>query len=167
MVLSTHDGSGRETASPAGGAGSGSSPRFGALLGYFTLGVYLGTIFIKSEVASWFRIQEMFRFQSVHMYGVIGSAVLVAAVGVALLKRAGGRTPSGEDIAFPPSAECRPGIQHAVGGTCFGLGWGLTGACPGPMYALIGAGLPVMVFALLGALAGAWVYGSLRSRLPH
>lgn len=141
--------------------------RSGSLIVYFLLGVYLGTIFIKSEVASWFRIQEMFRFQSFYMYGVIGGAILVGAVGVALLKRSGARTLDGEPISFPPESERRPKINHALGGVCFGLGWGLLGACPGPIYALLGSGLPVMLVALLGAIAGAWVYGLVKPVLPH
>ncbi|HSH76629.1 MAG TPA: DUF6691 family protein [Longimicrobiales bacterium] len=134
---------------------------------YFLVGTLLGVIFLKSEVASWFRIQEMFRFQAFHMYGVIGSAVAVGTLGVALLRRAGGRTARGEEIAFPDEAERRPSVSHALGGTCFGLGWGVLGACPGPMFALIGSGLWVMVVALVAALAGAWVYGLLRPSLPH
>ena len=139
----------------------------GSLVPYVLLGLYLGVIFIKSEVASWFRIQEMFRFQAVHMYGVIGGAVVTAAVGVALLKRSRALSASGQEIAFPQEDDRRPRPNHAIGGTLFGLGWGLMGACPGPMYALLGSGLPVIVFALLGALAGAWAYGLLRPRLPH
>lgn len=134
---------------------------------YLVLGVVLGTIFIKSEVASWFRIQEMFRFQAVHMYGVIGGAVLVAAVSVALMKRLGIRTAGGRPIRFPTWEETRPRPHHLLGGTIFGLGWGLLGACPGPIYALIGSGLPVMLVGLLAALAGAWTYGLLRPGLPH
>ena len=138
-----------------------------ALFPYLLVGLYLGIVFIKSEVASWFRIQEMFRFQAVHMYGVIGGAVVVGALSVAFLKHRGGRTAFGEDITFPEASERRPSIHHAVGGTCFGLGWGLIGACPGPMYALVGSGLPVMLVGFGGALAGAFVYGILRPRLPH
>ena len=142
-------------------------PRTGSLVPYFLVGLYLGIVFIKSEVASWFRIQEMFRFQAVHMYGVIGGAVVVATLGVAFLKRRGVRTVHGDEIAYPDPSEARPSPRHVIGGTCFGLGWGLMGACPGPMYALVGSGLPIMLFALGGALAGAWVYGLLRPRLPH
>lgn len=134
---------------------------------YFILGTLLGVVFLKSEVASWFRIQEMFRFQSFHMYGVIGGAVTVGAAGVALLKRTGVSTVRGDPIEFPDAQERRPGIRHIAGGTCFGLGWGLLGACPGPIYALVGSGLGVMVVALAAALAGAWVYGLLRPHLPH
>jgi uncharacterized membrane protein YedE/YeeE len=138
-----------------------------SLLPYFLMGLYLGVIFIKSEVASWFRIQEMFRFQAFHMYGVIGGAVLVSLVGTLLLKRMDARTARGGEIAFPDESERRPSTRHLAGGTLFGLGWGLMGACPGPIYALIGSGLPVMLVALAGALAGAWVYGWLRPGLPH
>ncbi|MBM4183188.1 MAG: YeeE/YedE family protein [Gemmatimonadetes bacterium] len=138
-----------------------------SLVVYLLLGLFLGIVFLKSEVASWFRIQEMFRFQAFRMYGVIGGAVAVGALGVALLKRTGALTIRGEPIQFPDAEERRPGIRHFAGGTCFGLGWGLLGACPGPIYALLGSGLGVMLVALVSALAGAWVYGLLRPELPH
>ena len=134
---------------------------------YFGLGVFLGALFIKSEVASWFRIQEMFRFDAVHMYGVIGSAVVVAAAGVALLKALGLRDAGGRPIEFPSFDTTGVRPNHLMGGTAFGLGWGLIGACPGPLYALLGSGLPVMGVGLLAALAGAWTYGWLKPRLPH
>lgn len=137
------------------------------LIVYFLLGIYLGTIFIKSEVASWFRIQEMFHFDAVHMYGVIGSAVGVGAVSVFLMKRRGARTARGESIMFPGGPEVRPRKQHVFGGLAFGLGWGFIGACPGPLFALVGSGIPVMGVGLLAAMAGAWTYGLLKSRLPH
>jgi uncharacterized membrane protein YedE/YeeE len=139
----------------------------GSLSFYVLVGVLLGVIFIKSEVASWFRIQEMFRFQAFHMYGVIGSAVVVAALGVASLKAARAMTIRGEPIQFPAGDEGRPRANHVLGGICFGLGWGLLGACPGPIYALIGSGVGVMAVALVSAVAGAWVYGLLQPRLPH
>lgn len=155
-----------------GAAQTGAGRRPGTVPGeslavYFLIGLALGVIFIKSEVASWFRIQEMFRFQGFHMYGVIGSAVAVGALGVALLKRAGARTVGGEPILFPGEEERKPRPRHLLGGATFGLGWGLVGACPGPMYALLGSGYPAMLLALASALAGAWVYGWLRPRLPH
>ncbi len=134
---------------------------------YFLLGIYLGTLFIKSEVASWFRIQEMFDFNSIWMYGVIGSAVLVGAVGLALMKWRGVRTIRGEVIQYPDRTETRPRARHILGGIVFGLGWGLLGACPGPIFALVGAGIPVMIVALFGGLAGAWTYGLVRPHLPH
>ena len=134
---------------------------------YLLLGVYLGVIFLKTEAVSWFRIQEMFRFHAFHMYGIIGGAVAVGALGIFLIKRAGARTVMGRPIVFPTPEDTRPGPQHWIGGTIFGLGWGLMGACPGPIYALIGAGVWVMVVGLLAAMAGAWAYGFLRPRLPH
>jgi len=134
---------------------------------YFLLGTFLGTLFIKSEVASWFRIQEMFRFEAFHMYGVIGGAVVVGAISLALMKRFGVRTVRGEAIHYPAVEERRPRPQHILGGIAFGLGWGLVGACPGPLFALVGSGLPAMLLALLAAVAGAWTYGLLRPVLPH
>ncbi len=134
---------------------------------YLLLGVYLGVVFLKTEAVSWFRIQEMFRFHAFHMYGIIGGAVAVGALGIFLIKRAGARTVTGRPIVFPTPEDTRPGPQHWIGGTIFGLGWGLMGACPGPIYALIGAGVWVMVVGLLAAMAGAWAYGFLRPRLPH
>ena len=134
---------------------------------YLLLGTYLGVVFFKTELISWFRIQEMFRFHAFHMYGIIGGAVVVGALGVFLIKRTGAGTVTGRPIVFPTPEDARPGPQHWIGGTVFGLGWGLLGACPGPIYALIGAGVWVMVVGLLAAMAGAWVYGFLRPRLPH
>jgi uncharacterized membrane protein YedE/YeeE len=133
---------------------------------YFLLGVCFGVTLTKSEVLSWFRIQEMFRFQSPRMYLIIASAVVVAAISVALLKRTGWKTISGEAIAIPPKKLGR-GIRYALGGTIFGLGWALTGACPGPLFALVGTGVTVMIAAIGSALAGTWLYGLLRPRLPH
>jgi uncharacterized membrane protein YedE/YeeE len=137
-----------------------------ALVAYLLLGVCFGIVLTKSEVVSWFRIQEMFRFQSPRMYEIIASAVVVAAVSVALIKRLGVKTASGEPIAIPPK-RLGLGVRYAVGGTLFGLGWALAGACPGPLFALVGSGVTVMVAAIVSALAGTWLYGLLRPRLPH
>jgi uncharacterized membrane protein YedE/YeeE len=142
------------------------SSRPGFLLIYLLLGIAFGFVLTRSEVVSWFRIQEMFRFQSFRMYGIIGSAIVTAAISVALIKRLQLRSISGEIIAIPRK-ELGSGIRYAVGGTIFGLGWALTGACPGALFALIGSGVPVMIVAVLSALAGTWVYGWLRPRLPH
>jgi uncharacterized membrane protein YedE/YeeE len=139
-------------------------PAFLAL--YLMLGVAFGVVLTRSEVVSWFRIQEMFRFQSFRMYGIIGSAVATAALSIAALKATGLKSASGEKIVIP-RRELSSGIRYAAGGTIFGLGWALTGACPGPLFALIGDGLPVMMVAIMSALLGTWVYGWLRPRLPH
>jgi len=133
---------------------------------YLLLGVCFGIALTKSEVLSWFRIQEMFRFQSPRMYETIASAVAVAAASVALIRRLGLTTVSGEPIAIPPKS-LGSGVRYAVGGTIFGLGWALTGACPGPLFALVGNGVTVMIVAVVSALGGTWLYGLLRPRLPH
>jgi uncharacterized membrane protein YedE/YeeE len=133
---------------------------------YLLLGIAFGVVLSRSEVLSWFRIQEMFRFQSFRMYGIIGSAVFTAALSVALLNKLGVKSASGEPIAVP-SKQLGTGIRYAAGGTIFGLGWALTGACPGPLFALIGNGVSVMVVAVVGALIGTWAYGLLQTRLPH
>jgi uncharacterized protein len=137
-----------------------------SLLAYPLLGVCFGIVLTKSEVVSWFRIQEMFRFQSPRMYEIIASAVVVAAASVAFIKRLGLKTLSGEPISIPPKRLGR-GIRYAAGGTMFGLGWALTGACPGPLFALVGNGVTVMIVAIGSALAGTWLYGLLRPKLPH
>lgn len=138
----------------------------GLIVAYLLLGTAFGVVLTKSEVLSWFRIQEMFRFQSPRMYEIIVSAIVVAAVSVALIKRLGGRTIDGEPIDLPPKT-LGNGIRYALGGTIFGLGWALTGACPGPLFALVGNGVTVMAAAIVSALAGTWLYGVLRSKLPH
>jgi uncharacterized membrane protein YedE/YeeE len=133
---------------------------------YLLLGVCFGITLTKSEVLSWFRIQEMFRFQSPRMYEIIASAIMVAAASVALIKRLKLKTISGEPITIPPKS-MGLGVRYAVGGTIFGLGWALAGACPGPLFALVGNGITVMIVAIGTALAGTWLYGFLRPRLPH
>ena len=136
------------------------------LLGYFLLGTWFGVVLTKSQVVSWFRIQEMFRFQSFYMYGVLGSAVLVAGIAIALLRRFRVKTLDGAEIVIPPKVMGR-GYRYWIGGTIFGVGWAFTGACPGPLFALIGAGVGVMIVTVVAALAGTWLYGYLRPRLPH
>lgn len=136
-----------------------------ALLPYAIAGLAFGFIAMKSEIISWYRIQEMFRFDSFHMYGIIGSAILVAALSVALIRRTGVRSMTGGAIVQPPK---RAGfVRYAAGGTIFGLGWALVGACPAPILALIGAGFPAFVVVLIGAVGGTYLYGWLRDRLPH
>ena len=137
-----------------------------AWLAYLLLGVCFGITLTQSEVLSWFRIQEMFRFQSPRMYEIIASAIAVAAASIALIRRLGVKTVSGEPIAIPPKS-MGLGVRYAAGGTIFGLGWALAGACPGPLFALVGNGVTVMIVAIGSALAGTWLYGALRPRLPH
>lgn len=136
------------------------------LIWYFLLGSVFGVVLTKAEIISWFRIQEMFRFDSFHMYGIIGSAIAVAAASVALLRRAGVPTLTGTPISVPERTLGR-GYRYWIGGGIFGAGWALTGACPGPMFALAGAGSSVFAVAVLSALAGTWLYGYLRPHLPH
>jgi hypothetical protein len=132
---------------------------------YLLVGTLFGFTLMKSEAASWYRIQEMFRFQSFHMYGIIGSAVVVGAIATWLLRRSGLATQGGEPIQITLK---EPGMQRYIyGSVLFGIGWGLAGVCPGPIFTLVGAGLPGMFVVLLSALAGTWVYGLVRSKLPH
>jgi uncharacterized membrane protein YedE/YeeE len=133
-------------------------------LKYLVVGVLFGIVFVKAEIISWFRIQEMFRLQSFHMYGVIGSAVAVGAISVALIKKFNIKTIYGETIIFHPKTFNKGQI---FGGLIFGLGWAITGACPGPLYAQIGTGATVIAVTLLSAIAGTWVYGKFRDQLPH
>lgn len=128
------------------------------------MGILFGIVFVKAEVVSWFRIQEMFRLQSFHMYGIIGSAVAVGMISVWLIKRFGIKTIYGEKIEFHPKKFSKGQIY---GGLLFGFGWAITGACPGPLFAQIGAGATVIFVTLLSAVAGTWVYGFLREKLPH
>lgn len=137
-----------------------------ALARYFSLGTAFGLVLVKAEAVSWFRIQEMFRFHSFHMYGIIGSAVLVAGISLAVLRRLDVKALDGTPIRLAPKVMGR-GVRYAAGGTVFGIGWSLTGACPGPLFTLVGAGVTVLAVAIAAALAGTWVYGLLRPRLPH
>lgn len=131
---------------------------------YLIVGAILGIIFVKAEVISWFRIQEMFRLQSFHMYGIIGSAVLVGMLSVGLIKAFKIKTVHGENITYTKKKFNK---GQVYGGLLFGLGWGLTGACPGPLFAQIGTGATVVMVLLLSAVVGTWVYGRFRTQLPH
>jgi uncharacterized membrane protein YedE/YeeE len=133
-------------------------------LKYLAVGLVFGIVFVKAEIISWFRIQEMFRLQSFHMYGVIGTAVVVAAISVALIKKFRIKTIHGEAISFTPKKFNKGQI---IGGLLFGFGWALTGACPGPLFAQIGTGALAVTVIVLSALAGTWVYGYFREKLPH
>lgn len=133
-------------------------------LKYLFLGILFGFIFIKAEVISWFRIQEMFRLQSFHMYGIIGSAILVAMISIFIIKKFNIKTIYGEEIIFHKKKFNKGQIY---GGLIFGFGWALTGACPGPLFAQIGTGATVVAVTLFSAIAGTWVYGYFRDKLPH
>jgi uncharacterized membrane protein YedE/YeeE len=136
------------------------------LLVYLLLGVVFGVVLIKSEVVSWFRIYEMFRFHSPRMYLIIGSAVVTAALSLQVIRRLHARAVDGTTISVAPK-EVGRGTRYWLGGSIFGLGWGLVGACPGPLFALIGGGVSVMAVALLSALVGTAAYGMARPWLPH
>lgn len=133
-------------------------------LKYLIIGLLFGVIFVKAEIISWFRIQEMFRLQSFHMYGVIGSAVVTGMISVWLIRKFDIRTLDGEKVIFHKK-EFNKG--QIYGGLMFGFGWALTGACPGPLFAQIGSGATVIVVTLVSAIAGTWVYGYFRDKLPH
>lgn len=135
------------------------------LLKYLVIGTFFGLVLVKAEVVSWFRIQEMFHFQSFHMFGIIGSAVAVGALSVFLLRRFKVKAVTGEKIDPQPKEFQKVG--NLAGGLIFGLGWALTGACPGPLWALLGAGYLPVLLAVAGTLAGVWVYALVRPKLPH
>lgn len=133
-------------------------------LKFLLVGVFFGITFVKAEIISWFRIQEMFRFHSFHMYGVIGTAVIVGAISVFIIKKFRLKTLSGEDIKIEPKTFSKGQIY---GGLLFGFGWALTGACPGPLFAQIGSGFTVVIVTFLSAVFGTWVYAFLKNKLPH
>jgi len=135
------------------------------VLKFVLAGILFGIVMTKSEAISWFRIQEMFLFQSFHMYGIIGVAVILGIIQVAMIKRFKLKDITGKEIKLKDKEK---GIYRNIfGGTIFGLGWAMTGACPGPMYTLVGHGFTIMLVVIAGALLGAFSYGALRSKLPH
>lgn len=131
---------------------------------YLVVGILFGIVFVKAEIISWFRIQEMFRLQSFFMYGVIGTAVVVGMLSIWLIKKFDIKTIAGESITFS-NTKFHKG--QVIGGLIFGIGWAITGACPGPLFAQIGSGFLVVFVTLLSALAGTWVYGFFKEKLPH
>ena len=133
-------------------------------LKYLLVGTAFGIVFVKAEIVSWFRIQEMFRFQNFHMYGVIGTAVVVAFISLQIIKKFNIKTLAGEEIVI---AKKPSGKGLWIGGLMFGLGWAITGACPGPLFAQIGSGFGVVTITLLSAILGTWTYGLLKDKLPH
>jgi uncharacterized membrane protein YedE/YeeE len=132
---------------------------------FLLLGIVFGIVMAKSEAISWFRIQEMFRFQSFHMYGIIGTAVTLGVIGVALIKKFNIRDFHGNPIVFYPKEKSI--IRYLAGGIVFGLGWALSGACPGPMVVNIGYGFLSMVVVFFFALVGTYLYGIVKDKLPH
>lgn len=127
------------------------------------LGIFFGTVLVKGEVVSWYQIQAMFRFESFHMYGIIGSAVVVAAISLFILKRLNAHSIDGDALVIK---EKKLNKGTIIGGIIFGLGWAITGACPAPIYAQVGSGTWLAIVTLLSAFAGAYIYGALRPRLP-
>lgn len=134
-------------------------------IAYLFIGIFFGIVMYKSEAASWFRIYEMFQFQSFHMYGIIGSALVLGVLGVFLIKKNNVKSFYGEPIKFSPKEKSFS--RYMYGGILFGLGWALAGSCPGPIYTLIGAGYVSILVVLVGALGGTFLYGLIRKKLPH
>lgn len=132
---------------------------------FLVLGIIFGIILVKSEAVAWFRIQEMFRFQSFNMYGIIGSAVFVGAISILLIKKFKINTLSGEPVKFNPKPFNK--VSNIAGGALFGLGWALVGACPGPLYVLLGAGYTIIIIPIISAIIGVIVYGLIKNKLPH
>ncbi|GAA3985977.1 YeeE/YedE family protein [Mucilaginibacter dorajii] len=131
---------------------------------YLFIGLLFGLVLVKSQVVSWFRIQEMFRLQAFHMYGIIGSAIVVGMISILIIKKFNIKTIHGETVIIPTK---KFNWGNVYGGLIFGLGWAITGACPGPLFAQIGSGFLVISVTLLSAIAGTWVYGLLRDKLPY
>jgi uncharacterized membrane protein YedE/YeeE len=134
-------------------------------LKYLLTGILFGIVMSKAEIVSWYRIYEMFNFQAFHMYGIIGSAVVLGVIMVQWMKRKGFKNMYGDPVKFNPKNMSI--VRYLVGGTIFGLGWALVGACPGPMFVLIGQGYLIILLVILGALLGTFAYGMLRDKLPH
>lgn len=134
-------------------------------LKYLLVGILFGVVMTKSEAISWFRIQEMFRFESFHMYGIIGTAVILGAIMVAVVKKTHFKNISGEIISFNPKNMSIP--RYLIGGSIFGLGWAMTGACPGPLFTLVGHGIWTILIVIISSIIGTFTYGALRDYLPH
>jgi len=134
-------------------------------LKFLMVGIIFGIVMAKAEIISWYRIYEMFQFDSFHMYGVIGSAVVLGILGIQLIKKFGTRNIKGLEFNF--GTKKRTVVRYLLGGAIFGLGWGLSGACPGPMFVLVGYGYFSILIVIIGALIGTFIYGLLRKHLPH
>lgn len=132
---------------------------------FFLVGIFFGIVLVKSEAVSWYRIFEMFKFQSFHMYGIIGTAVITGVILLLFAKKKHVKTTEGTYLSVPKKAE---GLsRYLIGGSIFGLGWALCGACPGPMYILVGTGVYTMLIVIVAAIAGTYTYGILKDKLPH
>lgn len=135
------------------------------IISYLFIGIFFGIVMFKSEAASWFRIYEMFQFQSFHMYGIMGSALILGIIGIQIIKRKKLKSFFGKPIEFTPKDKSFS--RYMYGGIIFGLGWALAGACPGPIFTLVGAGFLPILIVFFGALLGTFLYGLLRKKLPH
>ncbi|GAA4291204.1 DUF6691 family protein [Aestuariibaculum suncheonense] len=134
-------------------------------LKFLLVGIFFGIVLTKSEAVSWFRIYEMFRFQSFHMYGIIGTAIASGVIFLQLAKRGHIKNTEGAEIFVPKKDKGFP--RYIIGGIIFGFGWALVGACPGPMYILFGAGYYTIAIVIIAAIAGTFIYGVLKDKLPH
>lgn len=137
----------------------------GKYLKFFLVGIGFGIVLVKSEAVSWYRIYEMFKFQSFHMYGIIGSAVVTGVILIVISKQLKLKNTEGTYLRVP--LKDKGLIRYILGGSIFGLGWALCGACPGPMYILVGTGVMTMIIVIMAAILGTYVYGILKSKLPH
>jgi len=135
------------------------------LIKYLIPGILFGIVMTKSEAVSWFRIQEMFRFESFHMYGIIGTAVILGGILVFIIKKIRLKNLEGDEVSFNPKAMSV--ARYLIGGTIFGLGWAMTGACPGPLFTLLGHGIVTVLLVIVSAVLGTYTYGILRDKLPH
>ncbi len=134
-------------------------------ISFFAVGIFFGIVMTKSEAISWFRIHEMFRFESIHMYGIIGTAVILGAAIIFLMKKLKVKTLTGDLVSYTPMELRIP--RHLLAGSIFGLGWAITGCCPGPMYVLIGQGYWIIILVMLSAILGTYTYGVVKDKLPH
>lgn len=134
-------------------------------IAFFAVGIFFGITMTKSEAISWFRIHEMFRFESFHMYGIIGTAVVLGAIILQVMKRTKMKTWNGNIVGYTPMPFNL--ARHLISGTIFGLGWALVGCCPGPMYVLVGHGYWIMLVVIAGAVLGTFSYGLVKHKLPH
>lgn len=140
--------------------------KFSEIIRYLIFGIFFGIILMKSEVVSWFRIQEMFLFESFHMYGIIGSAIFVGMISIQLIKLFNVKDIDGNPITISPK-DPSTWKRYIIGGSIFGLGWAMVGACPAPLFTLLGSGLLIFIVPIVFAIVGTWVYGRLMHKLPH